>query len=696
MNRDFQRPPPLAGQADLLASKGRFGDTMLVHMNPTEVDVLRQMTPGGQLTINPDTGQPEAFLPLLLGLGGALVGGAATTGILASLGSLGLGAIGTGLGTTIETGSLKEGLKAGLISGLVGGVAGRLLSPAAAAGAESVTGSAGGAAASGAGSEALKTVTSEIAKEGVKNVAVPLGTEASRQGASLLAKDQIGQQLATNVGSAVGGVAPQASGGAFGALGNVGPILSQPDFLKVASEGVGAGLTGQAMTDQFNLMNQPMGPGLDEDAEEFYVPVTADDRGLQFPGSRQGSSEFDYFANPFSFTEQPTQDSLTPVPSFKDGGMIDRAPRKFDVGGEIAADAPPPPNRSDYGGSTRMVQAYNKAVDRYEAQYGPVESYGKSVPMPITTTIPSYFTSNNPNQAAESVGDDLDDMITEQVRQRVYTPRRNMMPSTTMGNIRGAGDVDFTDYNRRLLGAPTRMIDVTRPMTEAEITARDEAAAAEAAAAEAAAAEAAAAEAAAATSATSGIPQSVLNVLPPGMDLSRVPPAVRAQILAGLDESISVGGEAGAYGGAPVDPYAAARAAGRTNATPTPETPSYTGMMGNTIDPYQNYLEKQGVFDPNMPASDFSVPGDMGVGSDGMMDMMGGEGMGMGNVIPFNPVPPVGAASAPAVGVAPVPAIPPISAGVNTPAFDPLAGVDFRGGRGGFEFSGPGGMYIGM
>ena len=119
-------------------------------------------------------------------------------------------------------------------------------------------------------------------------------------------------------------------------------------------------------------------------------------------------------------------------------------------------------------------------------------------------------------------------------------------------------------------------------------------------------------------------------------------------------------------------------------------------MMGNTIDPYQNYLEKQGVFDPNMPASDFSVPGDMGVGSDGMMDMMGGEGMDMGNVIPFNPVPPVGATPAPAVGVAPVPAIPPISAGVNTPAFDPLAGVDFRGGRGGFEFSGPGGMYIGM
>ena len=655
MNRDFQRPPPLAGQADLLASKGRFGDTMLVHMNPTEVDVLRQMTPGGQLTINPDTGQPEAFLPLLLGLGGALVGGAATTGLLASLGSIGLGAIGTGLGTTIETGSLKEGLKAGLLSGLIGGVAGKLLNPAA-TGVDKL----GAGGASGAGSEALKNVTSEIATEGLKNVAVP-------QGASVLVPDQISKQLATNVGTTVGGVAPQASGGVFGALGNVGPILSQPNLSQVAAEGVGAGFTGQALTDQFNLMNQPMGPGLDEDAEDFYVPVIADDRGVQFPGSQRGSSEFDYFANPFSFTQQSAQDTLTPVPSFKDGGMIDRSPRKFDIGGEIAADAPPPPNRSDYGGSTRQVQAYNKAVNRYEAQYGPIEDYGKSTPMPVNPTIPSYFTNNNPNQAAESVGNDLDDMITEQVRQRVYTPRRRMMPSTTMDNIRGAGDVDFTDYNRRLLGAPTRMIDVTRPMTEAEITARDEAAAAEAAAASAA--EAAAAESS--VSATSGIPQSVLGALPPGMDLSRVPPFVRAQIIAAMQGNMGVGGERGA----PFDPTLPASDLSVPPASAMP-------VMDST------------------PMVDVSVPGDTGFsGSDGMMDMMdmmGGEGMSMGNVIPFNPVPPVAAAPAPATGVAPVPAIPPISAGVNTPAIDPLAGMDFRGGRGGFEFSGPGGMYIGM
>ena len=59
---------PMQPMAESLADKGRFGDTMLVHMNPAEVSGLASLVPGGRLTTNPDTGQPEAFLPLLLGL----------------------------------------------------------------------------------------------------------------------------------------------------------------------------------------------------------------------------------------------------------------------------------------------------------------------------------------------------------------------------------------------------------------------------------------------------------------------------------------------------------------------------------------------------------------------------------------------------------------------------------------------------
>ena len=61
---------PMQKQAERLAAQGRYGDTMLVHMNPAEVDILRKTSPVGDLTINPQTGQPEAFfqfLPAIIG-----------------------------------------------------------------------------------------------------------------------------------------------------------------------------------------------------------------------------------------------------------------------------------------------------------------------------------------------------------------------------------------------------------------------------------------------------------------------------------------------------------------------------------------------------------------------------------------------------------------------------------------------------
>ncbi len=52
---------PMKGQAEKLAKQGRYGDSMLVHMNPAEVDFLKSNSPTGGLTNNPQTGQPEAF-----------------------------------------------------------------------------------------------------------------------------------------------------------------------------------------------------------------------------------------------------------------------------------------------------------------------------------------------------------------------------------------------------------------------------------------------------------------------------------------------------------------------------------------------------------------------------------------------------------------------------------------------------------
>ena len=103
---------PLQNAAEQLAKQGRYGDTMMVHMNPIEVDALAKLSPTGQLTINPQTGQPEAFLPLIGSLiAPTLLGG---TALGAALSPLAASAIGTGLGTVAEGGSLKEGITAGL------------------------------------------------------------------------------------------------------------------------------------------------------------------------------------------------------------------------------------------------------------------------------------------------------------------------------------------------------------------------------------------------------------------------------------------------------------------------------------------------------------------------------------------------------------------------------------------------------
>ncbi len=50
----------LRSLADVIASKGRHGDTMLAHINPEEAMLLKAA--GGSGTINPETGQPEFFL----------------------------------------------------------------------------------------------------------------------------------------------------------------------------------------------------------------------------------------------------------------------------------------------------------------------------------------------------------------------------------------------------------------------------------------------------------------------------------------------------------------------------------------------------------------------------------------------------------------------------------------------------------
>jgi hypothetical protein len=102
---------------------GRGGDSMLVHMNPREVAGLQALarSNGTSMTINPNTGYPEAFnlkalLPALVGLGLNAFAPGVGSAIGSALGTS--SAVGTGVAvggaTALGTGSLKKGIMAGL------------------------------------------------------------------------------------------------------------------------------------------------------------------------------------------------------------------------------------------------------------------------------------------------------------------------------------------------------------------------------------------------------------------------------------------------------------------------------------------------------------------------------------------------------------------------------------------------------
>mgnify|MGYP003112867823 CR=1 FL=1 len=114
--------PPLQANANDLAKYGRYGDSMLVHMNPAEVQGIAALSPTGQLTTNPVTGQPEAFLPFLAPFIAKLLPAALTKVGLGGLGAAAAAAPGlttaatSGLITGIAEGDLEKGILAGLTS----------------------------------------------------------------------------------------------------------------------------------------------------------------------------------------------------------------------------------------------------------------------------------------------------------------------------------------------------------------------------------------------------------------------------------------------------------------------------------------------------------------------------------------------------------------------------------------------------
>jgi hypothetical protein len=123
--------------ANQMQKRGRGKDTMLVHMSPREVGGLQTLAKaaGGSLTINPDTGLPEAgfleqVLPVVAAAGLTyLTAGAATPALAAALGPTAGGIVaGAGAGALISGATAaatgRNAGQAALMGGLGGAIAG--------------------------------------------------------------------------------------------------------------------------------------------------------------------------------------------------------------------------------------------------------------------------------------------------------------------------------------------------------------------------------------------------------------------------------------------------------------------------------------------------------------------------------------------------------------------------------------------
>jgi len=140
----------LAVLADHMASKGRGPDSMLIHMSPREVQGLQALAEnhGGSLTINPETGLPEAgfldkLLPSIIGAGISYFSGGTIDPATAAMIVGGV--------QTARTGDIGKGIQAGL--GAYGGAS--LTAGMTAAGADAISTPAAGDAYASLGANAI-------------------------------------------------------------------------------------------------------------------------------------------------------------------------------------------------------------------------------------------------------------------------------------------------------------------------------------------------------------------------------------------------------------------------------------------------------------------------------------------------------------------------------------------------------------
>ena len=276
-NNQMMYQRPMQGMANQLATQGRYGDSMMVHMNPVEVAGLASLSPTGSLTRNPMTGQPEAFLPFLAPLLGSFAGTSLIgAGTAAGLSNALAGAIGSGIATTIQSGDLKQGI----MSGLTGYGLGSAMQGAAELG-TGVTEAAADVAASEAALKAAETSAAgnlplgmTVAEPGALDVLSQQPNVVAAQRNLDIARQQLGspsfsfEELAPDMTSGSGEIVSKEGFGALGQLeregmsaitpANLGKELIKPANLAMIGVGEGSRAQEQMLQDFEDQQNQMM------------------------------------------------------------------------------------------------------------------------------------------------------------------------------------------------------------------------------------------------------------------------------------------------------------------------------------------------------------------------------------------------------------------------------------------------------
>jgi hypothetical protein len=401
--------------AQHLASRGRKGDTSLVHMAPQEVAGLQALAKahGGSLTLNPDTGLPEAnflrnLLPTLIGAGLSVASGGTLTPLMAA----GI----TGAGYGVATGSLQKGLMAGLGAyggaGLAGGLtaaAGTVGAGAGAAGASEMAATQAGlqqnaltsaglpsSAAAGTGSMSFAPgMTTNVL--GTTPLAGPMSVPVSA-GQLAAGVPQVATATPMPAASSVADRFAQAGKG-FGALGTEtgrSAFMGNAASKGVAASGVGGGMglmksAYAAATPMMMPEPAKQGPKDDEKPHEYdYDPGRVSDPGAVYTGAPTGERR--YFDH--RFTRRAADGGLMglgAVQSMSDRNMAEMMAAN---GGQGFADGGPLLD-PDYYRNQQLEDRYLPAQTERTERSGYAFGNNFSTMPPLLTPAPVTAMPNN-------------------------------------------------------------------------------------------------------------------------------------------------------------------------------------------------------------------------------------------------------------------------------------------------------------